>query len=749
MEDLNHNLSLSDLALQYGTINKEQHALINKLFALKNKEGFQPDFGKLLTQQKFATQYQVGLLKLIQDYMIIKKQGEEFGRIAVEKGLATKEDIDRALAYQKKEFKRAKIKKLIGDILVESRVITVKQRDLILKEQTFVDEQAKKILSEETDRTDQNDVNLTVYEQQFLKIKALDHEFAASAVEKGFATEKETEIAQKKQEKEFEKENKIRFLGDIMIELGFLTPEQNQSLLKEQHRSDEKTKKYSDQKFSLEISSDRTEAFVAIRKKSEEITIGEIKKALSAEKIKNGVYPDSLIQCHLDFKNEKFLVAKQNLSLSIFKNGNVTYFFETDKISTVLKKKGETLAEYKNASERIMKKDIYGSHADFPEHDSPFFRCSTGTRISKDQAKVFAGKTGFPSLSFEQKLYIHPAISVLEDADLKYGQLEEFANLNISGVLTGAYSINAGNIIANEIRGADINSVGDIITKIGITDSTIFCQGEISATYVHNSRIYTFGNIYVENEIIDSEIYVSGKIFCKNCTAITSSLFGREGVEISIAGSKKTQPCQIGVGTEHQVVKRVNQLNSKISAISTQLDELKENRRENEKFSKKTFQKMVELKIFHDRAKEKEEKLTVEFKTKKDALDKSKLKNIAILISNFKKRKKSSIDALKELNKTKKRYDLETNKIQSKINRTEPGVTRNILELKKDITAYLEWARNQKKSSGEIIINKKIFAGTILKGAFSSLTVLDDKKSLRAEEKKNSSGFFEIKIGQI
>ena len=68
------------------------------------------DYARLLLGQKFATRYQIGLLKLIQEYYIVKKRGEEFGKIAIEKGFATQLDVQKALEFQKKEFKRARMK---------------------------------------------------------------------------------------------------------------------------------------------------------------------------------------------------------------------------------------------------------------------------------------------------------------------------------------------------------------------------------------------------------------------------------------------------------------------------------------------------------------------------------------------------------------------------------------------------------------------------------------------------------------
>ena len=86
------------------------HSNTAPLHALKQKDKIPLDYARLLLGQKFATRYQIGLLKLIQEYYIVKKRGEEFGKIAIEKGFATQLDVQKALEFQKKEFKRARMK---------------------------------------------------------------------------------------------------------------------------------------------------------------------------------------------------------------------------------------------------------------------------------------------------------------------------------------------------------------------------------------------------------------------------------------------------------------------------------------------------------------------------------------------------------------------------------------------------------------------------------------------------------------
>jgi uncharacterized protein len=739
LEQLNHKLSLPSLALQYGTITDEQHIHISKLYALKKKEGI--DLEQLLLTQKFATQYQIGLLKLIQGYLVIKKQGEEFGKIAIKKGLATQKDVNKALAHQKKEFQRVRVRKLIGDILVESQVITVKQKKLILKEQTFLDKQAKTIFNSQTADLKDEQINLSKYEKQFLQIKVLDQEFAASVVEKGLASEQEAKTAQKVQEESFEKEKKIRILGDIMVELDFLTQEQKDLVLKEQQREQGAENQAVNSVFQLNISKDQMEATVTAKKDFSNITLQGIKQALETNGIKYGIYPDAILQCNLEHSNEGFIAAKQDFSLELIKDRQAIYSFTTDKIDTEIKNRGETLVEQRIGKGRYIKKDLFGNNIEQATGYDFAFRCASGTRFSKDHKKAFAGKTGFPSLSIEKKIYIHPAINVLEDADLKYGPLEDFANLKISGVLTGAYPVNAGNIDAREIRGARIDAVGDVKSRVGITDSVISTQGDVYARYIHNSRIETFGNIYIENEIIDSQIFCSGKIDSGKCRIITSTLYGKQGIELSGVGSDKTKDCVLGAGTEHHVIEKARIINLKIKEISRELNDLKEKKQSQDYYAKKTFQKMIELKIFHDRAKNKKQKLAMEFKKRQQSITKAKLKNIAVLINNFENRMSSSLSSLKKLNQTKKQYDRESKKIDKKIERLEPKITKKILDLQKDLFVFFEWARKQ-SNNPQIKINKKVFAGTIMKGVFSSLKIENDIHNIKVIEKQDSNNNF-------
>ena len=573
----------------------------------------------------------------------------------------------------------------------------------------------------------------------------LDQEFAASAIEKGIASKRDVTMAQKIQEDAFENENKIQIIGEIMVELKQITKEQKNLILMEQERLDDQEKLEINHGLHVSVSPDQMEAVIQINKDAEKVSLQDIKNALKTKGICYGIYPDAFLQCNLDVGNTSFIAARQDYSIELIKDRKAVYHFNTNKIDKEQKEMGATMAEQGIGPETHLKKGVFGNDIEQSCGYDFTFRCRAGTRLSKDKTKAFAGKSGFPSLSIERKLFIHPTVSVLEDADLKYGALEKYANLNILGILTGAYPVTAGDIMAREIRGANINAIGDVTSQIGINEAIINTQGDVHARYLHHSTIYAFGNVYIENEIIDSQIFCSGKIESPNCRVISSNLYAKKGIVLSGVGNDRTRPCILAAGTEHHILEIIRALKLEIQAVRQPLDELDKQKKEQDRIIEKVFQKMVELKLFHDRAKKKKEMLSIEFQKKKGTYKKEKLKNIATLLSHFQNRMASSISSLKQLTIKKKKCEKKKVALENKIKKIEPKIEKEISELKTDLLAFLEWAR-KKENIVKIKITGTVFSGTVFKGIFSSMKTENTMDCISVFEKQLSKNIFGLSV---
>ncbi len=127
-------LLLGKLAIKYNFISNEQ---LQDVLAI---QGALPPpkkqcLGKIFMAKGMISQTQLDFLISTQKNFKTRKLDNKFGTIAVCNNFATQAQIDWALQEQNRLFKKTKRLKLIGDILIESKVMTKNQRDAILVRQ--------------------------------------------------------------------------------------------------------------------------------------------------------------------------------------------------------------------------------------------------------------------------------------------------------------------------------------------------------------------------------------------------------------------------------------------------------------------------------------------------------------------------------------------------------------------------------------------------------------------------------------
>ena len=82
--------------------------------------------------------------------------------------------------------------------------------------------------------------------------------------------------------------------------------------------------------------------------------------------------------------------------MELIKTGQASYYFNTNKIDTEIKNKGEALAEQHFEDGSSIKKDLFGDDVKKSAGYDFSFRCYSGTRLSKDKKKFLQIKQVFP-----------------------------------------------------------------------------------------------------------------------------------------------------------------------------------------------------------------------------------------------------------------------------------------------------------------------------------------------------------------
>ncbi len=128
-------LVMGKLAVKYKFVDEEQ---IQEALAIQKQEklaGKEALLGEILVIHGMMSRNQLNFLLSIQKVIETRKMDRKFGMIALKNGFAAPEDIENALVLQKESYEKTKTVRMIGDILVESKVMTKDQCDAILKKQ--------------------------------------------------------------------------------------------------------------------------------------------------------------------------------------------------------------------------------------------------------------------------------------------------------------------------------------------------------------------------------------------------------------------------------------------------------------------------------------------------------------------------------------------------------------------------------------------------------------------------------------
>jgi uncharacterized protein (DUF342 family) len=748
---------IGKLALKYKTVtNSQLSESIKILDRLKKKIPIQ----QIWVQKKFATSEQIDLLLIIKEFIDLQDQDKAFLQIALNKGFVNKENVETAKKKQYNYFRKLKTIRLVGEILVDDKTISIENCNTILSAQK------RELITEKREKPEVK--TLSDFEKAFLGIRKKDEQFAKIAMKTSAASKKDIVLAFKKQVNEFKSNNKIKLVGEILYDQGAIEYNQVELILKEQGRDDvitglrqkylkrvtkkednvkpksKKSKKADLSKIELVVSDDNLKAYFRYGGKSDEKPVlNDIKKLLIEKQVKFGVVKKSLIMDFLngDNLNKDFLIAEGKAGFAGYP-AKIEYLFDTEFFNSEVDKKAKETIQVKRGTVLARKTpmnsikkgiDIFGNPVDPLDNR---LRCGYGTKLSKDCLEIVATKTGEARLSIDQKVYVLTKTNLLEDADVRTGPFE-CCNFNISGIVTDAFPISGGDLKAEEIRGGKLDMIGDIVVDIGIIGAKIKTQGSIKAKYIHNSQIEAFGDVITNNEILDSNVLSSGVCKSKNSKIVASSISAKKGIYSKGIGTESSIPCMLNAGVDDHVVNEVKEIDIQVKGIKEKLRNLeiaknklahKDKKLKKDIGEKRKFIKQIDL-LF--------KKVDLNIKKYQEEKDKTALKAELIkknkLEVNYGKAKRS-LDSItevyRELSEKFKKASYEHLTYLR-------GSENELVDLLDKKRAYLLWSEKTPNKKA-LRIEGDLISGTTVSGPNTTVTTVDGYKNIKILELQNS-----------
>jgi len=565
-------LVMGRLAVKYKFVDEEQ---IQEALSIQKKEqldGNKTFLGEILVSQGMMSQNQLDFLLSIQKVIETRKMDRKFGMIAVKNGFATQEDVEHALKEQKKSYEKNKTVKMLGDILVESDVMTRDQCDAILKKQQRF-EKIDTTASETSEMTEPEPSRTSVNDTHFELTVSKDKQNAL------FSINKESTVS-------FTPKDIKDYLEEKGIKYGIV--------------DDERISEYLDNKESWD----------------------------TPLKIAEGRPPETGKDASV-----KYLFDTDPLKIGTVKDGGSIDFKDRGELPQV--KKGDLLAEKIPAVEGAAGHDVYGRYLTDSKPKDTSLRKGKGTSISEDKLKIYAEIDGIPEISAVGKVYVSPRLEVSGGVGLKTGHVEFDGKIDVIGTVQSGYRVRGNSLKANEILKAEIEMDGDISVHGGIIGAKIKGGGNISAMYVHESEIEVLGDVLVEKEIIDSRINTSGACIARNGPILSSRVSAKKGIQAIQIGSEISKPCKLSVGYDEKVEEDIEAIKEIIPVKKQEQTEYHRRLKEIEKEPDIIQKVIADMAQVQDRAVVKQRNLSEEIGKIKETEDSAQLEGAEVKLSEL------------------------------------------------------------------------------------------------------------------
>ena len=497
----------------------------------------------------------------------IRQKEYKFGAIAIAKGFINKSVLDLALEEQEDAIRGKRKPTLIGDMLVGAGLMTIKQRDYILKLQKRERIPDKEAAADKT----------LVLGQAPLETDSAKKIKKEPGPMPGNKPENKPEMESGKKPEAKAIIAKANVAKAIEEKSALLEPEMISGGIK------------------LQVSRDFMAAFVTKTDHfNKDIQAIEIKEALFEKDIVSGIVVDEMIDGFINssgFKTQSFRVARgikpiqgQDAKLEFFFNtdyltaggldadGNID-FKERGDIPNV--EEGTVLAEKTPMVLSRMGQNIYGDEVETLSGEDIALRFGKGAKLSEDGLKVLAEVNGYPKYSLSGVILVHNEYTT-GDVDYETGHIEYDGNVNIKGCIKSGFKVRGNDIKAIELDGGIVEADGDLVVVGGINEGKIYARGNVFAKFIHNSEIFCMGNVQVSKEIVDSKIETGGSCVIENGKLISSKIIAKMGVGAKHIGTEMAGPSSIKVGQDAFTEKELEKNKIKVRALKENIEKYQE-----------------------------------------------------------------------------------------------------------------------------------------------------------------------------
>lgn len=291
--------------------------------------------------------------------------------------------------------------------------------------------------------------------------------------------------------------------------------------------------------------------------------------------IAKGVKPVQGYDARIEYKFNSDKKAKPQLN----EDGTVD-FHKLNNINHILA--GDVLAVKYPEDNGKSGKDVYGNEIKPAKVNKMNFRYGNNIKLSDDGNSLISLVDGHVTLDGD-RVSVSNVYEVDADVDTSTGDIEYNGSVTVKGNVRTGFKIRAkGNVeIAGVVEGALIIADGDVILHRGIQGMgrcQIIAKGNLISRFIESAVIAVNG--YIETDtILHSKVTAKGDIYVrgKNGNIIGGNIRSTTLIEATCIGSPMGTTTCVEVGSDPEILDKVNNLKKEIAEKTKEKTEITQN----------------------------------------------------------------------------------------------------------------------------------------------------------------------------
>jgi len=469
---------------------------------------------------------------------------------------------------------------------------------------------------------DRNQLDYVETLRHFKEIRIADKRFGELAIARGWATEIQVKSAMEVQKLLFIKEHKEVPIGEMLVRQHAITADQREILLQVQHRARQGVStvqtaakiagkaataplatpappppeasagdkeaahpEHIHLGYKITIAPDHLTAFITLHEGAELPSCEDVQKALRSCSVVYGV-DEEIVEnlCAGKLPRETALQIAAGEPMHPSKDAVVEYLFDThplkagregehdtidfkDRGDLPQVNPGDVLARKSVASEGKPGKDVHGRTLKPRKPKDVRLSAGNGAKLEADGLTLSAQVSGHPAVTKTGIVSVFPEYRI--DGDLGYntGHVNFNGRVIVSGTVQSGFHVKCGELIANEVEGAEIEATGDVLIKGGVIGSRIQAGGNVVGKYFHATHIEAQGDVMAHTELVDSEVESAGAFHGERCRVLGSRIAAKNGIVVMEVGSDSSPPCVLNLGNDEWAQHQMDRCEEAIAAL--------------------------------------------------------------------------------------------------------------------------------------------------------------------------------------